>query len=80
MFDMMFKLRVSVLNLILGDGGDAAGVTGHMPAKPVTAVQDWFSTCVSVKPLNIFQDTLGKFLALFVVTKAFILSLNMMFS
>ena len=30
----MFKLHVSVLNLILGDGGDAAGVRGHIPAKP----------------------------------------------
>ena len=40
--------------------------------------QDWFSTCV--KPLNIFQDTLGQILALFVVTKTFILNLNMMFS
>lgn len=35
----------------------------------MTAVQDWVSTSVSMKPLDIFKETMRSFLAMFVWAK-----------
>lgn len=37
----------------------AGMVVEAQPAKPVTAVQDYVSTITSMKPMDIFQETLG---------------------
>lgn len=57
------------LNLISRAGRDGGGVTGEQAAKPSTAVQLCVSIFVSGKPLDIFKETVGRFQAVFVVTK-----------
>ena len=45
------------------DGGDGGGVKGERAAKPATAVWHSISKFVSVKPLDIFNETLWEFSA-----------------
>lgn len=44
-----------------GGGGGGGGVRVNKAAKPATAVQNCVSAFVTVKPLALFRETLGKF-------------------
>lgn len=51
-----------------------------MASKPKTTVQDCVPTSVKVKPLDIFNVTLGKFPAVFLATESGVFSQNVIFS
>lgn len=47
-----------------------------MKAKPATTFRDCFSTFVSVKPLDVFKETWGQLLAMFVVSSVGVFGQN----
>lgn len=63
-------LHVNDLRVTVGGGGGGAAVTGRTAAETETTVCESVSTFVSVKLLDIFQETSEQFPAEFVATRA----------
>lgn len=63
-------LHVNDLRVTVGGGGGGAAVTGRTAAETETKVCESVSMFVSVKLLDIFQETSEQFPAEFVATRA----------